>query len=122
MPLRDVAADAAEPAVFDVGINQRMPVSELAMLGLQNIFGMTGMFVLPGLLGRSFNLPAEQIAYQYGMVFIVSGLVTTCTRSDCCDCPSSRPPTPATLRRCSLSVISRAAVWARPTAHSSLRL
>ena len=37
---------------------------------------MTGMFVFPGLLGRSFNLPTDQIAYLYGMSFVVCGAIT----------------------------------------------
>ena len=61
---------------FDVGINDRLPLGQLLMLGLQHVFGMTGMFVFPGLLGRSFNLPAERIAYLYGMSFVVCGLIT----------------------------------------------
>lgn len=68
-----------EPAsgrVFDVGINDRLPLGQLAVLGLQNVFGMTGMFVFPGLLGRSFDLPAERIAYLYGMTFVVCGVIT----------------------------------------------
>ena len=56
-------------AIFDVGINDPLPPGQFFLLGLQNVFGMTGMFVFPGLLGRSFNLPAEQIAYLYGMTF-----------------------------------------------------
>ena len=62
--------------VFDVGIDQRLSYDQLFILGLQNIFGMTGMFVFPGILGRSFNLAPEQIAYLYGMTFLVSGFVT----------------------------------------------
>ena len=61
---------------FDVGINDRLPLGQLLVLGLQHVFGMTGMFVFPGLLGRSFNLPAERIAYLYGMTFVVCGLIT----------------------------------------------
>ena len=61
---------------FDVGINDRLPLGQLLVLGLQHVFGMTGMFVFPGLLGRSFNLPAERIAYLYGMSFVVCGLIT----------------------------------------------
>ena len=34
------------------------------------------MFVFPGLLGRSFNLPPERIAYLYGMTFAVCGVIT----------------------------------------------
>jgi xanthine/uracil permease len=62
--------------IFDVGINDRLTPSQFLLLGLQNVFGMTGMFVFPGFMGRAFNLPAEQIAYLYGMTFIVCGLIT----------------------------------------------
>jgi xanthine/uracil permease len=61
---------------FDVGINDRLPVGQMVILGLQHVFGMTGMFVFPGILGRAFNLPAERIAYLYGMTFAVCGLIT----------------------------------------------
>jgi xanthine/uracil permease len=76
---------AAEPArhqpnlpdkVFDIGIDQKLSFDQLLILGFQNIFGMTGMFVFPGILGRSFNLAPEQIAYLYGMTFVVCGVVT----------------------------------------------
>ena len=62
--------------IFDVGINDYLPPGQLLILGLQNVFGMTGMFVFPGLLGRSFNLPPEKIAYLYGMTFAVCGVIT----------------------------------------------
>ncbi len=63
-------------SVFDVGINDPLPPAQFLLLGLQNVFGMTGMFVFPGLLGRSFNLPPEQIAYLYGMTFATCGFIT----------------------------------------------
>ncbi|HVY56304.1 MAG TPA: solute carrier family 23 protein [Xanthobacteraceae bacterium] len=72
----EATRQADSPAIFDVGINDRLPPGQLLVLGLQNIFGMTGMFVFPGLLGRAFNLPAEQIAYLYGMTFAVCGIIT----------------------------------------------
>ncbi|HWF14491.1 MAG TPA: solute carrier family 23 protein [Candidatus Acidoferrales bacterium] len=68
--------DAAPREIFDVGINDSLPPGQLLILGLQNVFGMTGMFVFPGLLGRSFNLPSEKIAYLYGMTFAVCGVIT----------------------------------------------
>src|SRR5206468_2900603 len=80
--LFDMAAEAArhEPKlpekVFDIGIDQKLSFDQLLILGFQNIFGMTGMFVFPGILGRSFNLAPEQIAYLYGMTFVVCGVVT----------------------------------------------
>jgi len=63
-------------AVFDVGINDRLPPAQFFLLGLQNVLGMTGMFVFPGLLGRSFNLAPGQIAYLYGMTFTTCGFIT----------------------------------------------
>jgi xanthine/uracil permease len=62
--------------VFEVGINERLPPGELLVLGLQNVFGMTGMFVFPGLLGRALHLPPQDIAYLYGMTFIACGIIT----------------------------------------------
>ena len=70
------SSPAAAETVFDVGIDERLSYDQLLILGLQNIFGMTGMFVFPGILGRSFNLAPEQIAYLYGMTFLVCGFVT----------------------------------------------
>jgi xanthine/uracil permease len=71
-----MAATPTTKPVFDVGINDPLPPLQLVALGLQNIFGMAGMFVFPGLFGRAFNLPIDQIAYLYGMTFIVSGITT----------------------------------------------
>jgi len=70
------AAAAPGEKVFDVGIDERLSYDQLLIVGPQNIFGMTGMFVFPGTLGRSFNLPPEQIAYLYGMTFLICGFVT----------------------------------------------
>ena len=63
-------------AIFDIGFNERLPFGQALILGLQNVFGMTGMFVFPGLLGRAFNLSPEQIAYLYGMSFATCGIIT----------------------------------------------
>jgi xanthine/uracil permease len=70
------AAEGLTANVFDVGINERLPASQLLVVGLQNVFGMTGMFVFPGILGRAFGLAPDQIAYLYGMTFMVCGLTT----------------------------------------------
>src|SRR6201996_7984929 len=70
------AVETPAEKVFDVGIDERLSYDQLFILGLQNIFGMPGMFVFPGILGRSFNLKPEQIAYLYGMTFLVSCVVT----------------------------------------------
>jgi xanthine/uracil permease len=61
---------------FDIGVNERVPFFQALALGLQNIFGMAGMFVFPGLLGRAFHLPLDQMAYLYAVTFIVCGVIT----------------------------------------------
>ena len=69
-------SETAQEKIFDVAIDEKLSYDQLLILGLQNIFGMTGMFVFPGILGRSFNLAPAQIAYLYGMTFAVCGVVT----------------------------------------------
>lgn len=61
---------------FDIGVNERLPIPQAMVLGLQNIFGMAGMFVFPGILGRTFHLPIDQLAYFYAVTFIVCGVIT----------------------------------------------
>ena len=73
-------AVATSQPIYEVGIDEKLPFDQLLVLAFQNIFGMTGMFVFPGLFGRAFQMPPEQIAYLYGMVFLVSG-ITTCFQS-----------------------------------------
>jgi xanthine/uracil permease len=76
MPGQGVPDQATPETIFDVGIDEPLPYHQLLLLGLQNIFGMTGMFVFPGILGHSFHLAPERIAYLYGMTFVVCGCVT----------------------------------------------
>src|SRR5437763_1829463 len=78
VPDRTAAAPHdAQATAFDVGLNGKLPLGQLIVFGFQNIFGMIGMFVFPGILGQAMHLPLEQIAYLYGMTFMISGLVTT---------------------------------------------
>ena len=62
--------------VFDIGIHDKLSLQQMLIMAVQNIFGMTGMFVFPSLFGRAFGMPNEQIAYIYGMTFLVSGFIT----------------------------------------------
>jgi hypothetical protein len=50
--------------VFDVGIDETLSYRELLTLGLQNMFGMTGIAVFPAVHGRPSNLAPDQIAYD----------------------------------------------------------
>src|SRR5436190_9458141 len=71
-------AETASSSVFDVGIHDPLPLGQALMLGFQNIFGMIGMFVFPGITGQVLHLSVEQTAHLYGMTFLVSGFVTAC--------------------------------------------
>src|ERR1700742_3214983 len=75
------SASASSKGVFEVGMHERLAFAEMLLLGLQNVFGMTGMFVFPTLLGLAFNLaPAVS--------------PPSCSRSCCCGCRSYRDLTP----------------------------
>src|SRR3954464_8724645 len=69
---------SVRPAIFEIGIHDPLPFGQLLMLGFQNIFGMIGMFVFPGVMGQVLHLTVDQTAHLYGMTFMVSGFVTAC--------------------------------------------
>lgn len=62
--------------MFDVLPEGRVPVKDSVLMGLQNIFVMTGIFVFPGIMGKSFNLPIGTVADLYSATFIGCGLTT----------------------------------------------
>jgi xanthine/uracil permease len=67
---------ASHRAVFDVPVNGRVPPRDAVLMGFQNVFVMTGIFVFPSIMGRSFNLSADVVAYLYGATFIGCGITT----------------------------------------------
>lgn len=71
----DAAAAQAHRKVFDVGIDDRVPVGSAIGLGVQNILGMAGLLIFPALLGVAFHLSPSDAAYLYGVTFMTSGLV-----------------------------------------------
>ena len=62
--------------VFDVGVREKVPLKDAILMGFQNVFVMAGIFVFPGIMGHSFDLPAATVAYLYGVTFIGCGLTT----------------------------------------------
>ncbi len=66
----------ASHSVFEVGINDKLSLKSAIPMGLQNVFVMTGAFVFPGIMGRSFDLPIDSVAYLYGVSFIGCGLTS----------------------------------------------
>lgn len=60
---------------FDIGINDRVRVTSAVSLGFQNILGLAGLLLFPGLIGKSFHLAPRETAYLYGITFMTSGLV-----------------------------------------------
>jgi len=68
--------DGSGHAAFEIGINEKVSLKTAIPMGLQNIFVMTGAFVFPGIMGRSFDLPLDTVAYLYGVSFIGCGLTS----------------------------------------------
>jgi xanthine/uracil permease len=64
------------PAAFDIGVNGRVPIKDAVLMGLQNIFVMTGIFVFPGIMGKTLHLPVETVAYLYAVTFMGCGLTS----------------------------------------------
>jgi xanthine/uracil permease len=63
-------------SIFEIGINDKISLKSALPMGLQNVFVMTGAFVFPGILGKSFNMPLDQVAYLYGVSFIGCGVTS----------------------------------------------
>jgi xanthine/uracil permease len=61
--------------IFDVDIDEGVPVSSAIGLGVQNILGMAGLLIFPALIGTAFKLSTTDTAYLYGITFMTSGLV-----------------------------------------------
>jgi xanthine/uracil permease len=72
----EAARVKAGAAVFDVGLDDKVPVKDALLMGFQNVFVMTGIFVFPGIMGRSFDLPPDTVAYLYGMTFVGCGVTS----------------------------------------------
>jgi xanthine/uracil permease len=70
-----VSADVRR-SVFEIGINDKIALRSAIPMGLQNVFVMTGAFVFPGIMGRSFDLPLSAVAYLYGVSFIGCGVTS----------------------------------------------
>jgi xanthine/uracil permease len=62
--------------MFDVLPGGYVPLKDTGLMGLQNVFVMTGCFVFPGLMGKSFDLPLNTVADLYGATFIGCGVTT----------------------------------------------
>ncbi len=119
---REANAAISPGRAFDMGINERLPLPQLVVLALQNVFGMTGMFVFPGILGRAFHLADAQIAYLYGMTFMACGIITILQSVLLLRLPIAQAPTLAVSARFSQSAIcSRAGSARRSDRFSPLR-
>jgi xanthine/uracil permease len=66
---------SAAPALR-VGFDGRVPLLQLSVMTVQNIFAVTGMFLFPAVLGTSLHLAPSTVAELYGATFIVTGIGT----------------------------------------------
>jgi xanthine/uracil permease len=61
---------------FDVGVDEKLPLAETLVLSIQNISVMATMMIFPGILGRAYHMGSYQIAYLYGICFMICGFTT----------------------------------------------
>lgn len=73
-PHREAGATAPERS-FDVAVNERVDPLTAISIGFQNILGLAGLLLFPGLIGHAFHLSPHDSAYLYGITFMTSGLV-----------------------------------------------
>lgn len=76
MSLTDGKTPVAGHSVFEIGFNDKVSLRDAIPMGFQNVFVMTGIFVFPGIMGRSFDLQLDMVAYLYGMTFIGCGVTS----------------------------------------------
>ena len=74
--MSSAAATAPHRAALDIGVNTRVPVGNAVVLGFQNVFVMTGIFVFPGIMGKAFHLPLDTVAYLYAVTFMGCGVTS----------------------------------------------
>lgn len=72
---RERTASPPTSDTFDVAVDQPVRASTAISIGFQNILGLAGLLVFPGLIGESFGLSPGDTAYLYGITFMTSGLV-----------------------------------------------
>jgi xanthine/uracil permease len=70
------ASRKAGRPMFDVLPDGKVPLKDAGLMGLQNVFVMAGIFVFPGIMGKSFDLPLNTVAGLYGATFIGCGITT----------------------------------------------
>jgi len=66
---------AAPNAEIEIGVNERPGLLATVGLGFQHILGLAGLLLFPALVGKSFGLAHDQVAYLYGITFVTSGVV-----------------------------------------------
>jgi xanthine/uracil permease len=70
------AAQTSGQFKFDVGINEKVSLTQSFLLSIQNISVMATMLIFPGVLGRAFHMEIHQIAYLFGVCFMTCGIAT----------------------------------------------
>jgi xanthine/uracil permease len=60
---------------FDVGVDERVGLLTAISIGFQNVLGLAGLLLFPGIIGVQFHLSPGKTAALYGIAFMTSGLV-----------------------------------------------
>lgn len=74
----DPDAHVADPPrpVLDVPFDGRVGGAQTAVMAIQNVFAIVGMFLFPAVIGAALKLPPSAITALYGATFVITGLGT----------------------------------------------
>ena len=88
-------ASSQEMEVFRVGIEDKVSAHEYVVYGLQHLLALTGIWLLPIVIGLVLNLDKATTGYMIQMCFLTSGLVTILQTTRLLKLPIAQGPTAA---------------------------
>ncbi len=80
---------------LQVMIEDKLPVGQTILFGAQHLFGLTGIWVFPGIIGAVLGLETAVTGYIVQMCFLTTGLVTILQSSKMLKLPIVQGPTAA---------------------------
>lgn len=88
-------ATSQDMEVFRVGIEDKVSAHEYVVYGLQHLLALTGIWLLPIVIGLVLNLDKATTGYMIQMCFLTSGLVTILQTTRLLKLPIAQGPTAA---------------------------
>jgi uracil-xanthine permease len=85
--------DTKDDVLFDVSIEDKLPLARTAVFGFQHLLALTGIWVFPILVGQALHLSTAQVSHIVQACFFTTGLVTMLQSSRILKLPVVQGPT-----------------------------